>query len=145
MIRILTVTKPRGTTVTVDGKMAGEYVEAIDTCVKQAIGRGRPVHLFLRDVSSIDESGKGLLARLAASGVHLSAKGVYSSYIVAAIRRSATAGNRRFGSRNAVAEIRSPGRQSPSDRQKPLLTESTSTDGGWEALEHSGKRIRKCG
>ena len=89
MIRIMTATEPDASTVTVDGEVAAEYVEAIDTCVKQAIGRGRPVHLFLRDVSSIDESGRGLLGRLAASGVHLSANGVYSSYIVAEISRSA--------------------------------------------------------
>ena len=144
MIRITTTTKPHSTTVTVDGAVAGEYVEAIDTCVKQAIGKGRPVRLFLRDVSSIDESGRGLLARLAAEGVHLSANGVYISYMVAAISRSAAVGNRRSGSSNAVAEISALRRQTPSARQKGL-TESTTSGGDPNALEHSGKRIRKCG
>jgi hypothetical protein len=144
VIRIMTATKPHTTTVTVDGEVAGEYVEAIDTCVKQAIAKGRPVRLFLREVSAIDESGKGLLARLAANGVHLSANGVYSSYIVAAISRSAAFANRGSGYRNAIAEIPAPGRQSPSDRHK-RQTESTSSDGCPDALEHSGKRIWKCG
>ena len=144
MIRVMTVTKPHTTTVTVDGEVAAEYVEAIDTCVKQAIGKGRPVHLFLRDVSKIDETGQALLEQLAANGVHLSANGVYIAYIVAEISRSAAAGNRRFGSGNAVAEIPALRRQAPSSRQK-RLTESTISGGDRNALEHSGKRIRKCG
>jgi hypothetical protein len=49
------------------------------------MGQGRPVHLFLRDVSHIDEHGRSLLSRLARKGVRLSASGVYSSYIVAEI------------------------------------------------------------
>ena len=144
MIRIMTIAKPHRTTVTVDGAVAGEYVEAIDTCVKQAIAKGRPVRLFLRDVSSIDESGRGLLARLAADGVHLGANGVYFSYMVAAISRSAAFGNRRPASGNAVAEIRALRRQAPSDRQKGPI-ESTISGGDRGALAHSGKRIRKCG
>jgi hypothetical protein len=46
MIRIMTAAEPQAFTITVDGLLAGEYVEALDTCVNQAIGRGRPVHLF---------------------------------------------------------------------------------------------------
>jgi hypothetical protein len=89
MIRIMTATKVKGTTITVDGQVTGEYVEAIDTVVKQAIGRGGPVKLFLRDVCSIDEGGRALLGRLASKGVHLRATGLYSSYVVAEINRSA--------------------------------------------------------
>jgi hypothetical protein len=85
MIRIVSATEPAGITITVDGRLAGEYIAAVDTCVKEAIGQGRPVHLFLRDVSSIDEGGRVLLGRLAAEGVRLSATGVYSSYVVSEI------------------------------------------------------------
>jgi hypothetical protein len=95
MIRILTATEPRGITITVDGRLAGEYIETVDTCVKQAVGQGRPVHLFLRDVSNIDEGGRVLLGRLAAEGVQLSAAGVYSSYIVSEIHPSAKPAKRR--------------------------------------------------
>ena len=95
MIRILTATEPRGITITVDGRLDGEYIEAVDTCVKQAVGQGRPVHLFLRDVSSIDEGGRVLLGRLAAEGVQLSATGVYSSYIVSEISPSVKPAERR--------------------------------------------------
>jgi hypothetical protein len=88
MIRITTATGRNEITVRVEGQVVREYVEAIETAVKQACVRGRPVHLFLRDVSSIDESGHALLSRMAAMGVRLSATGVYSSYIVEEIRRS---------------------------------------------------------
>jgi len=89
MIWIMTTTEPKAITISVDGRLADEYVEVLNTSVKQAMAHGRPVHLFLRDVSSIDESGRALLGRLAAKGVHLSATGVYNSYIVAEIIASA--------------------------------------------------------
>ena len=89
MIRIMTATKPKLITITVDGEVPGEYVDAVETCATQAIATRKPTHLFLRDVSTIDESGRALLARLAAKGVRLRAAGVYCSYIVAKISQSA--------------------------------------------------------
>ena len=89
MIRIMTATEPKLITITVDGELAGEYVDAVETCATQAMAQQRPTHLFLRDVSTIDESGRALLARLATKGVRLRAAGVYSSYIVAQISQSA--------------------------------------------------------
>ena len=46
---------------------------------------GRPVQLYLRDVTSVDQAGQKLLSRLAAKGVHLAASGVYTSYLVQAL------------------------------------------------------------
>ncbi len=89
MVRLTTTTRRNGITIIVEGQVLREYVGAIDTVVKQACIRGRPVHLFLRDVSSIDESGRALLIRLATMGVRLSATGVYSSHIVEEISHSA--------------------------------------------------------
>lgn len=89
MIRITTTTETAATTITVDGRLTSEYVEALDTCVKQAIETGVQVHLFLRNVSTIDEHGRALLGRLAVDGVQLSATGIYSSYIVSQISPSA--------------------------------------------------------
>ena len=87
MIRILTAEEPNAITITVDGQLVDDCVATVETCSYQAIGQGRPVHLFLRDVSHIDEHGRSLLSRLAAKGVQLRASGVYSSYIVAEISR----------------------------------------------------------
>ena len=89
MIRIMTATEPKLITITVDGELSGEYVDAVENCVMQAIAQQRLTNLFLRDVSSIDESGRALLSRLAAKGVRLRAAGVYSSSVVARIRQSA--------------------------------------------------------
>ena len=89
MIRIMTATKRNGTTITVDGRVTAEYVGTIETVVRQATEQGGPVRLFLRDVSTIDRSGRALLDRLAAKGVRLSATGIYSSYVVGEISRSA--------------------------------------------------------
>jgi hypothetical protein len=87
MIRILTADERNGITITVDGQLVDDSVGAVETCSYQAMSQGRPVHLFLRDVSHIGEQGRSLLSRLARNGVQLSASGVYSSYIVAEISR----------------------------------------------------------
>ena len=89
MIRIMTATEPKLITITVDGELSGEYVDAVENCVARAIAQRPRIRLFLRDVSSIDERGRALLARLVAKGVRLRAAGVYCSYIVAKISQSA--------------------------------------------------------
>jgi ABC-type transporter Mla MlaB component len=89
MIRIMTATKPKLITITVDGELSGEYVDAVEACATQAIAQRRPTQLYLRDVSTIDEKGRALLARLAAKGVPLWAAGVYCSYIISRISQSA--------------------------------------------------------
>ena len=90
MIWISTESDPDATTITVDGRLAGRNVETLDASVKEASGQSAPVYLFLRDVSSIDESGQALLARLAAAGIRLSADGLYCSYIVSKVTGSLT-------------------------------------------------------
>lgn len=89
MIRIMTATEPKLITITVDGELAGEYVDAVENCVKQALANQRPVQLFLREVAAIGESGRSMPGRVAAKGVRLRAEGVYCSYVVARIRASA--------------------------------------------------------
>ena len=89
MIRITTATEPKLITITVDGELSSEYLSAVETCAKQALAQKRPIHLVLRDVSGIDESGCALLGCLVAKGVRLRAAGVYSSAVVAKINRFA--------------------------------------------------------
>ena len=86
MIRIQIVNNPPGATIAIDGQLAGEYVSEVEASIRNAIGQYKEVHLFLRDVSHIDEMGRGLLSRLAAQGVELSAAGLYSSYVVSQIK-----------------------------------------------------------
>jgi hypothetical protein len=82
MIRIMTAEESARTEITVDGQLSGECVKALETCCMQAIGKGKPVEVFLRDVSLIDPNGYVLLHRLAGKGVDLRAAGLYSSYLV---------------------------------------------------------------
>lgn len=82
MVRIMTADEPANTTITVDGKLSGDSVEPVESCCIQAISKGKPVRLYLRDVSTIDGRGRMLLRQLAQKGVALKASGIYSSYIV---------------------------------------------------------------
>jgi hypothetical protein len=89
MIRISTKKEPQRTTITIDGQLAGEDVDAVEKCCAEATEPGRRIRLFLREVSNIDTRGLALLSHLAAKGFELSASGVYSSYIVEEVLRHA--------------------------------------------------------
>ena len=88
MIRIQTTDSSSGTRIAIDGQIVGDYVEEVETSIRKAIEQHKDVHLFLRNVSHIDETGHSLLSRLAAQGVELSASGLYSSYVVSQIQRA---------------------------------------------------------
>lgn len=88
MIRIQTANNPGGITIAIDGQLVGEYVGEIEASIGKASEQRKIVHLFLRDISHIDETGHSLLARLAAQGVELSAVGLYSSYVINQIQRA---------------------------------------------------------
>ena len=79
MIRV-TQSRERGrTTFIIDGQLSGDYIQVVDICCNLALLKGRPIAVFLRNVLTIDESGRALLARLASKGVRLLATGVYTS------------------------------------------------------------------
>jgi hypothetical protein len=86
MVRIMTLDELASTTITVDGTLSGEGVEPVQTCCIQALSKGKPVRLHLRDVSAIDERGRTMLRHLAAEGIDLTANGIYCSYIVGDIQ-----------------------------------------------------------
>lgn len=86
MIRILTADEPELTTITVDGQLAGDNIPAVETSCDEARSKGKPIRLFLRDVSVIGEDGQALLRRLATKGVRLKASGIYTSYVVQSIQ-----------------------------------------------------------
>jgi hypothetical protein len=88
MIRIQTANTPGAIRIAIDGQLIGEYVEEIETSIREAGEQHQHVHLCLRNVSNIDEPGHSMLSRLAAQGVELSAAGLYSSYVVAEIQHA---------------------------------------------------------
>jgi len=86
MIRIQAANNPDGVTIAIDGQLIGEYIAEIDASIRKPMEQCNDVHLFLRNVSHIDELGHALLSRLAAQGVELSATGLYSSHVVTQVQ-----------------------------------------------------------
>jgi len=86
MIRVMIADEPERTTVIVDGMLSDESIEPVRSCCSEALSKGKPIQLYLRDVSAIDECGRAMLRHLAAKGVDLRADGIYSSYIVEEIQ-----------------------------------------------------------
>lgn len=85
MIRVTKSEKRSRTIVTIDGQLSGDSISVVEICCDQANSSGKPVELFLRDVTTVDEDGRVLLSRLAGRGVRLVATGVYTSYLVQAL------------------------------------------------------------
>ena len=80
MIRVTKSEERERTIITLEGQLSADYIEAVEICCNQAVSKGKPVDVFLHDVLTIDESGRALLARLAAQGIRLLATGIYTSY-----------------------------------------------------------------
>lgn len=82
MLRVHSSEARSRTIVIVDGQLSGDQLEVVETCCDQAISAGKPVDLFLRDITAIDKAGRTLLGRILAKGVHLFGRGVYTSHVV---------------------------------------------------------------
>jgi len=85
MIRVTKSEERERTIITLEGQLSADYIEAVEICCNQAVSKGKPVDVFLHDILTIDESGRALLARLAAQGMRLLATGIYTSYIARAL------------------------------------------------------------
>jgi len=104
MFRITKDEERTRTRLTIDGQLSAESITAVETCCNQAGSDGRTVQLYLRDVTSVDQAGQSLLSRLAAKGVHLSASGVYTSYLVEALTCGAKATRDTLAGDNGAAK-----------------------------------------
>jgi len=99
MIRVTKTERRSRTVFTIDGQLSGDSITVVETCCSQAEASCKPVYLFLRDISTVDQDGTALLRRLAGKGVRLLASGIYTSYLVqtltsgGAAARSSSAGN----------------------------------------------------
>ena len=82
MIRVMKTEERSRTIVTIDGQLSGDSIAVVETCCSEAEANRKPVYLFLRDVSTVDQAGTILLRRLAAKGIRLLASGLYTSYLV---------------------------------------------------------------
>ncbi len=79
-----------GTCLTLDGDISAESIDVIEISCDDAVADGKPTDFFLRDVITVDESGRALLCRLATKGVRLLANGVYAPYLIEAANRTAS-------------------------------------------------------
>jgi hypothetical protein len=86
MIRIQAAHNPGSITIAIDGQLIAEYVAEVEASIRGSMEQYRDVHLFLRNVSHIDEAGHVLISRLPAQGVELSAAGLYSSHVVTQVQ-----------------------------------------------------------
>ena len=82
MFRISKTDRPARSVLILEGDLSEESVETVHRCCRQALARGVPVDLYLRDVTEIDASARSLLGRVAKLGVRLRGNGVYTSHIL---------------------------------------------------------------
>src|ERR1700681_857823 len=84
MLRITIEQKPGKTSLTVEGKLAGPWVSALEQSWKdlQASSSGKSLHVNLCGVSFIDAAGKALLAEIHQQGGKLIAEGCLNQAIV---------------------------------------------------------------
>lgn len=97
MFRLSREETRRRSVLTVDGQLSGEGLDLIERCCDEEMAQGRPVDLCLRDVTALDPAGRALLSRLAARGVHLIGRGLYTSFVVESVRSAGL--RRRRGAR----------------------------------------------
>jgi hypothetical protein len=81
MLRVSKREERSRTVLIVDGRLWADYVQVVETCCNEAISTGAIIHLYLRDVTTVDGAGRALLSRLAAKGVHLSASGLSARHL----------------------------------------------------------------
>jgi hypothetical protein len=86
MIRIQAAYNQGCITVAIDGQLIAEYAAEVEASIRESMEQHKDVHLFLRNVSHIDEMGHALLSRLASLGVELSAAGLYSSHVITQVQ-----------------------------------------------------------
>ena len=91
MFRITREDHTARSVLTLDGDLSRDCVELIEKCCRQAMVRGVPVDLFLREVSNIDLPGRSLLKKLAGMGVRLRGAGLYTTYILRGMNQIETA------------------------------------------------------
>jgi copper chaperone CopZ len=81
MLRITTKIDASKTTLELEGKLAGAWVDELERCWRE-IDPARAVKVSLEAVTFIDDDGKRLLARLHQSGAELIVSGCMNKSIV---------------------------------------------------------------
>jgi hypothetical protein len=82
MLKITTRTDARGTTLELEGKLAGPWVEELENFWKRGTPGRQPVKVLLNAVTFIDKRGKALLTAMHRGGAELAGEGCMTRAIV---------------------------------------------------------------
>lgn len=83
MLKITTETKTGMTKITLEGKLAGPWVNELALCWQDAAAQSpNAVRVSLASVTFIDEEGKALLTKMYRNGVELVANGCMNQCII---------------------------------------------------------------
>jgi len=90
MLRITTQVGSTATTLVLEGKCRGPWVEELERCwhTTAAAAPGMKLRVDLENVGFVDERGKELLAEMYAAGVELDAAGLMMASLVEEIAAS---------------------------------------------------------
>ena len=91
MLRITTSIRPDGTTVALEGRLAGPWVDELRACWRSlaATGGARAIRIDLDAVTFIDNAGKALLWAMHEQGAVLTATGCMTRAILEEIGKNA--------------------------------------------------------
>jgi ABC-type transporter Mla MlaB component len=81
MLKITTRSDGSQTTLELEGRLAGPWVEELKACWQRAAGSGR-IKVILKQVSYVDSAGKTALAEMYRQGTELAAEGCMIKAII---------------------------------------------------------------
>jgi anti-anti-sigma regulatory factor len=98
MLRITFQEDPEGTTLKLEGKISGPWVNELERSWTEHPSEGsKQVTVDLSDVTYIDPEGKRLLARMMGEGVYLQGTQLMARYIIDEITRAGAHAGRNGG------------------------------------------------
>jgi len=96
MLKITTLTNAESTTLKLEGRLAGPWVQELERCWDSTVGTttNHPLTVDLSAVTYVDSDGKDLLKKIHQQGAKLIASGCLTSCIVNEIVHVARRGAR---------------------------------------------------
>ena len=82
MLKITALTDDTRAILELEGKLAGPWVQELESCWQQMMNRDRPVQVKLKAVTFIDGAGRKLLAEMHRQRVELAAEGCMTRAII---------------------------------------------------------------
>jgi hypothetical protein len=82
MFRLTRADHPSHIQITMEGRLAGDYVGIAESACGEALSADIPVTVLLNNIMEIDAHGRDFLGRLLMKRARLRAVGVYCRYIV---------------------------------------------------------------